>query len=300
MAGIGLTSGAGMGSSSSSGKGVVSNGIGPSSGMISTPQTTGASIASLLGGKAPQQAINPANLPGGANYIQWQKDAAKGNTAAQGMLAGTMPLANTVGPAQYLGGSSVASPGAVQGLPSWGTPTASQPSATPAATPTVNTAEANPDSKAIIEQLRSRAAGDMGLPGELDAATREIRDRASAGIEGDTIAQIRSGRLGDSSGQRDADARGDLQREQINKITTDLTLGRERDRDALNLSTANLALGQSGQQLSATGQAQQAQLSQQAEARAQASDNWQRQAAADAAVRDAQQTSWNTLLNLLS
>jgi hypothetical protein len=261
MAGIGLTSGAGMGSSSSSGSGGVSKTlVGDGNGSSKLTQVPSSLVQNILGGSSASGAV-----PGTLGVYS-------GN---QGKPAVSQPVSAS--------------------LPAWGAPTTLA-----AASPTVNTAEANPVSNEIISTLKSRAAGDMGLPGELDAATREIRDRASAGIEGDTIAQIRSGRLGDSSGQRDADARGDLQREQINKITTDLTLGRERDRDALNLSTANLALGQSGQQLSATGQAQQAQLSQQAEARAQASDNWQRQAAADAAVRDAQQTSWNTLLNLLS
>lgn len=163
--------------------------------------------------------------------------------------------------------------------------------------PTTNTAAPNPVSNEIIDILKNRAKGDMGLPGQLDRATQDIRDNASMGIAGEqALSRARRGVSGTGIDQMDADKLAKSQQQGINRVTTDLTLGRERDRDALYGSIAGLGLQQGSQQLSQ----QQLGLQQQAQADARASDAWQREATMASLASQSQYNNLQALINLLT
>lgn len=161
----------------------------------------------------------------------------------------------------------------------------------------MTTAAPNPVSNEIIDTLRKRANGDMGLPAELDRSIQDIRDRASEGIAGEqALSRARRGVSGSGIDKWDADQLASAQRSDINRITTDMAIGRERDRDSLLANIAGLGLSQGGQQLAQS----QLALQQQAQADARASDAWQREASAAALATSQHAANLQALVNLLT
>ncbi len=199
------------------------------------------------------------------------------------------PIPGTLG--VYSGG-----PANLPKVPSAGSSAPPQSGGAPT-NPTLNAAAPNPVSNEIIDILKNRAKGDMGLPGQLDRATQDIRDNASMGIAGEqALSRARRGVSGTGIDQMDADKLAKAQQQGINRVTTDLTLGRERDRDALYGSIAGLGLQQGSQQLSQ----QQLGLQQQAQADARASDAWQREATMASLASQSQYNNLQALINLLT
>ena len=161
---------------------------------------------------------------------------------------------------------------------------------TPAPEPTTNTAAPNPVSNGVIDQLISRANGPGNIAAELDRGIQGVRDRADLGIAGaNQVTRVARGTSGSGMDQFDADRLKDSQRADINSMTTDLVLGRQRDVDGLLTTAGNMGLSQGAQQQASqqianqqTAQAQNAQLQREANMIA------------------AQTNSFNTLLNFLN
>lgn len=125
-------------------------------------------------------------------------------------------------------------------------------SAGPSTGPTTNSAAPNPTSQSVIDAMLARAKGDMGAGAALDRGIQDIRARASMGIAKEQEAsRAMRGMSAGSSVETDAQGLARQQQAQVNGLTTDITLGRERDRDALFQAAGNMGLAQGSQQLQA-------------------------------------------------
>lgn len=226
---------------------------------------------------------------GGSGPVAGPAASGDVSTALTGILGGgAPPVVN--GFTQYTPGQQPGAPGA---------PAAPAPPLYPGGgggggsvipKPTTNTAEANPISNDIITTLQNRAKGDLGAPENLDRGIQKIRDNASMGIAGEQqMSRIRRGVSGSGIDKVDADRLAKSQQNDINALTKDIVLGRERDRDSLLKDTAGLGLSQGAQQI-------------QAQQRADAQYN----ASVDAALREKaintqnQVASFQALMNILS
>lgn len=130
-----------------------------------------------------------------------------------------------------------------------GQATASGPAASSTG-PTTNTAAPNPTSQAAIDAMMSRAGGDMGAAKALDAGIQDIRSRAGLGIARENeLNQVMSGMSNSSKVGSDSQELARAQGADINRLTRDITVGRERDRDSLYQAAANIGLAQGDQQL---------------------------------------------------
>jgi hypothetical protein len=146
------------------------------------------------------------------------------------------------------------------------------------------------------------------LYGQIDQNIQDIRDRASQGIAGSQqLSRIQRGVSGSGIDVSDKRALDKSQQNDINRMTTDATLGWEKERSNNLQAAGSMGLNSQGQQIGATsaagnmGLSQGAQqLAQQQEARAQQNQMFQQQQQQDAALRDSQMQGWNTILNLLS
>lgn len=117
-----------------------------------------------------------------------------------------------------------------------------------------NTTAPNPVSNTAIDEIMKRYQ-DKSAAG-LDDSIRKLRANASMGIAGEMAAnRARMGSSGTSQDSVDARALAQGQEHNINSLTTDFVLGREKEKDNLIQAYGNMGLAQGNQQQAGAAQA---------------------------------------------
>lgn len=97
----------------------------------------------------------------------------------------------------------------------------------------VNTADANPDMRYAIDNMKQRFQGDAGAGHAIDLMTGKLRDAAEGERRVAQAGRVARGVSGTGVDDFDAGRIGDKLQRNIAGSATDIALGRERDKDSI-------------------------------------------------------------------
>lgn len=173
--------------------------------------------------------------------------AARGGSASFGGRPAAAPATDLSGVISQLTGGSGGSKFALPGSPAYAAQVAGQsagassfaPPTPSAPSPSTNTAEVNPDLQYAIGQMKQRYAGDGGTGAAIDVAGGKLREFTEGQRKQAQALRARRGVTGTGIDAHDERRISGDFLNNLAGVSTDIALGRERDKDGMLNSIAS-------------------------------------------------------------